>query len=167
MGRYRLGPNRKIIERRKKVMRLRFVKRWPIDQIAQVLDVSKRTIERDIQAIAEYGQAKGQDIMKQPLEKTVWEIVENHHERQMLRWQEYANAKDPRVKASILNDIGAEEEKHYKLLQSLGVVYKAPEQAVVTTETWEDRIRRLRAEREAMVEDQHPGDDEDDQADME
>jgi UV DNA damage repair endonuclease len=61
------------------------------------------------------------------VERTLWEITMNYHERQMLRWQEYANAKEARVKASIINDVSADEERHYKLLQSMGVVSRAPE----------------------------------------
>lgn len=163
MGKYQLGPNKKIIERRKKVMRLRFVKRWPIDQIAQVLGVSVKTIERDIKAIVEHNNLVARDDLKQPVERTLWEATLNYHERQMLRWQEFANAKDPGVKNRILRDIQADEEQHYKLLQSLGVVERVPEQAVVTTESWEDRIRRLRAERAAAAEAAGQGaDDEDD-----
>lgn len=143
---YRLGPNKKIVDRRRKVMRLRFVKRWPIDQIAEVLQVSPRTIERDIQAIVECGCKIGADAMQEPLEQTVWEIMENYHERQMLRWQEFANAKDPKVKANILNDIGSEEERHYKLLQSMGVVLKAPEKLDVReVQTWADLAAMVEA----------------------
>jgi hypothetical protein len=120
-------------------MRLRFVKRWPLEQIAEVLQVSLRTIERDIQVIVECGCAIGTDVMQEPLEQTVWEIMENYHERQMLRWQEFANAKDPKVKTGILNDVGTEEERHYKLLQSMGVILKAPEKLDVReVQTWAD-----------------------------
>lgn len=151
MGKYQLGSNKQIIDRRKKVMRLRFVKRWPIDQIAQVLSVSTRTIERDIKAIVEHNNLVARDELKQPVERTLWEATANYHERQMLRWQEFANAKSPGVRNRILRDIQADDEQHYKLLQSLGVVEKVPDQSVVTTETWEERIRRLRSEREAIA----------------
>lgn len=162
MGKHQLGPNRKIIDRRKKVMRLRFVKRWPIDQIAQVLDVSTRTIERDIKAIVEHNNIVARDELSQPVERTLWEATENYYERQMLRWQEFANAKDPGIKNRILRDIQADDEQHYKLLQSLGVVERVPDQAVVTTESWEERVRRLRSEREAVAEaaGQNAGEDE-------
>ncbi|WP_422444348.1 hypothetical protein [Thermoanaerobacterium sp. DL9XJH110] len=140
------------------------MKHWPVDQIANVLGVSISTIERDIQAVEEYGQQYGADLMREPLEKTIWKITENYQERQMLRWQEFANAKSPVDKARILRDIQAEDQQYYETMQSLGAVYKAPEQAVVTTESWEDRIKRLRAEREAMLEAQGApdGDDVDD-----
>ncbi len=144
--RYKLGPNKKINDRRKKVLRLRFVKRWPVDQIAQVLDVSKRTVERDIEAIAEYGREIGTDVMKEPIEKTVWEIMENYHERQMLRWQEFANTKDTKIRAGILNDISNEDERHYKLLQSMGIVKKAPERLDVReVQSWADIAAMIEA----------------------
>ena len=152
MAKHQLGPNRKIVDRRKKVMRLRFVKRWPIDQIAQVLDVSPRTVDRDIKAIVEHNNIAARDELSQPVERTLWEATENYHERQMLRWQEFSNAKDPGVKNRILRDIQADDEQHYKLLQSLGVVERVPDQAVLTTESWEERVRRLRSEREAVAE---------------
>jgi predicted DNA-binding transcriptional regulator YafY len=127
-------------------MRLRFVKRWPIGQIAEMLQVSIKTIERDIQAIVECGYKIGADAMQEPLEQTVWEIMENYQERQMLRWQEFANAKDSKVKANILNDVGAEEERHYKLLQSMGVVLKTPEKLDVReVQTWADLAAMVEA----------------------
>lgn len=111
----------------------------------------------------EHNNLVARDDLKQPVERTLWEATLNYHERQMLRWQEFANAKDPGVKNRILRDIQADEEQHYKLLQSLGVVERVPEQAVVTTESWEDRIRRLQAERAAAAEAAGQGaDDEDD-----
>ncbi len=143
------------------------MKHWPKEQIASVLGVSERTIERDIQAVEEYGRQYGAEVLREPLEKTIWKIDENYRERQMLRWQEYANAKDPAVKNRILRDIQAEDQQYYETMQSLGVVYKAPDQAVVTTESWEDRIKRLRAEREAAAENIKDGNDDDTVDDIE
>ncbi len=137
----KLGSTPEIIERRKKVMRLRFIKRWPVEQIANVFGVTERTIYNDIQAITEYGNTEmARDELKQPIERTLWEASINYQERQMLRWQEYANAKHPLIKAKIINDIQNEEAQYYKLLQSLGVVEKVPEQTVVTN-VWSDLVR--------------------------
>ncbi len=151
MKRWPFGKKREIIERRKKVLRLRFIKQWPTDQIASVLRVSVSTIERDIKAIEEYGQQYGANLMQETHQKIIWQITENYQERQMLRWQEFANAKDPATKNRILRDIQAEEKQYIETMQSLGAMYKAPEETVVTQETWEEKIKRLRAERKKLL----------------
>ncbi len=89
--------------------------------------------------IGEFGRQFGAEMMREPVEKIVWEIVENHQERQLLRWQEYSNTKDARLRAGILNDIADDEERYWKLLQSMGVVFKAPEKLDVReVQTWAD-----------------------------
>lgn len=122
---YVLGKTPKVIKRRKKVLRMRYVRYWPIEQIAGALKVGVRTVERDLQAIEEYGQHIGADVMKESAEKTVWRILENYRERQMLRWQEITTAESQRIKAGLINDVASDEERHFKLLQSIGVVPKA------------------------------------------
>ncbi len=105
----------------------------------QVLGISEKTLERDLKAIGDYGQIFGAELMRESVEQTLWKITENYQERQMLRWQEVANAKEPKVKASILNDVSAEEHQYYKLLQSMGVVLKAPEKFDVRqVQSWAD-----------------------------
>lgn len=126
----RLGATKKTVERRKKVMRLRFVKRWPVEQIAQVMEVSTRTIERDLQAIREYNNSRAMDELKQPAEQIIWETTLNYHERQMLRWQEFSNCKDTGVRNRILRDIQQDEESYYKFLQSLGILERVPERLI-------------------------------------
>jgi DNA-binding transcriptional MocR family regulator len=151
MARNTFGPTRKIIERRKKVMRLRFVKRWPIEQIATALQVSESTIVRDIKAIIEHNNIEARNELKEPVERTLWEARINYYERQMLRWQEYANTDNPIVRNRILRDIQNDEEQYLKLLQSLGVVERKPDETLVTNESWEDRVKRLRREREEAL----------------
>jgi len=149
---WKLGPNPQVIERREKVLRLRFIKWWPIAQIAQVLGVSDTTIGNDIKFIKEHGIATvRRDDLSQSIERTLWEASVNFRERQMLRWQEYANAKHPLVKTKIINDIQAEEAQYYKLLQSLGVVEKIPDQTVVTN-VWSDLVRAADEEGVASAE---------------
>jgi transposase len=146
---FTLGPNKDIIDRRTQVARLRFVRRWPIEQIAKALNVSDATVERDLKAIMEYGAHVGTDIMKESTEKIVWEITSNFHERQMERWQQYTTQTNAGLKRRLLNDVRDDEEQYYKLMQSLGAVYQKPEELEHAHENFEDKMKRLRAEREA------------------
>lgn len=162
--RYLLGPSQKVVERRKKVMRLRFVKRWPLEQIAKALGVSITTVRRDERVICQYGKVQGQDVMKKALEELVWELEMNFQERMMERHIEYSNAnasKNQALRRKILNDMAEDTERHLKMLQSIGAAPLRPAEHHITSETFEERIKRLRAEREAQRE-QFIGDDDDD-----
>ena len=134
-----LGTKPDILERRQMVARLKFVKRWTNEQICTVLKISNKTLTRDLGLIKAYGEDKGKDIMEEPLERILWELKENYNERQQLRWQEFSNAKKPNEKVRILNDIQAEEQQFNKMLQSMGVIYQAPEKVDLrNVESWAD-----------------------------
>jgi len=152
----RLGADDRTHDRRVKVARLRWVQKWTITQIAQALDTPERTIYRDLAKIREIN-AKAREkrgTLKQDTNTVLAQLEMTHAERQRERWQEYHNNKNnPALRRRLLNDIAEEEERFVKLLQSMGVVEKAPDEVNVnqTTETWKERIARLKAEREAFM----------------
>jgi hypothetical protein len=147
--RYTLGPSKKMQERRAKVLRLRYIRKWPEEQIAQALGISKATVERDIKALHEYGLDRGLALIQKPVEQAIFEIQAAYEERQRERWNEYTKAgetetetvttgkkksevviipKNPVLRRRILNDIANEDEFFIKAMQSLGVLPKSPEQ---------------------------------------
>lgn len=140
-------------ERRVKVMRLRWVQGFTIDQIVQALGSNERTIYRDLAAIKKKNEKEREkDGLKLKTDTVVAKLELAHNERQRNRWQEYHNNKaNPALQRRILNDITDDEEKHLKMLQSLGVIDKVPEKIEQTTETWAQRMKRLRAERQAAI----------------
>jgi hypothetical protein len=140
------GPNKTVIDRRRKVLRLRYVKRYKAEDIAEMLDISMATVGRDIVAIRKYALEQGGEAMQLPVEEVVFELCLNYDERQTYRWQEYstlgpkfqtetdpATGKQetkqthvgyPRIRTDLLVQIQADETEHVKTLQSLGALPK-------------------------------------------
>jgi IS30 family transposase len=140
--------SQKVAERREKVLRLYFVRQWTQKDIAKALGVTRSTVDRDIHYLREYGHAIGGDLISRSIENTAFELQEKYEERQRLRWQEYSNAPG-KQKAIILNDIAFDEERHLKMMQSLGVVTKAPEKVDLAVNTWLDIMKKAAEEDDA------------------
>lgn len=136
--------------RRLKIARLRWVRRFTISQIVESLDVPLRTVQRDMAAVRKANAAARKAVgFKKDTATVQAELELAHADRQRERWQEYHSTKDAGLKRRLLNDIAADEEAHLKALQSLGVVDKAAESVNLVTETWPEKIARMRAERAA------------------
>ncbi|OPY64094.1 MAG: Sigma-70, region 4 [Pelotomaculum sp. PtaU1.Bin065] len=150
-----------VSERRMKVMRLRYVKKWPVEEIARALGVSPKTISRDEQFIQEYGKACGGDLMAKAIEQLIWEFDLNYRERQMERYIELGNCQskqrpdpkdpsktvtvpgNPALRRRILNDIAEEDERYIKVMQSIGAVPKVPDKIETReVESWADLAKR-------------------------
>jgi transposase len=141
--------NPKVAERREKVLRLYFIRQWTQKDIAKALGVARSTIDRDIHYLREYGHAIGGDLINRSIEDTAFELQEKYEERQRLRWQEYSSAQGAKQRAIILNDIAFDEERHLKMMQSLGVVSKAPEKVDMTVNSWLDIMKKAAEEDDA------------------
>lgn len=151
----RFSPLDDIHERRVKVMRLRWVQHFSVSQIAQILGEGERTIYRDLAAIRKVNDSKRKKGgIKINTNAVLAQLQAAHAERQRERWQEYHNnKKDNALRRRLLDDIHRDEETHIKLLQSMGIIDKAAENMNInaTTETWAERIQRLKREREEAL----------------
>lgn len=186
----RYSRNALIDERCRKVMRLRLVQKWSIDQIARALGVGEKTVRRDLERIRAKMIEHAERNMRKSVEETYAAAEAAHEDRMQRLYQELASVKagpavvtDPKsgearvvayvteaeaakARAAILKAIREEERSWQEFCQSIGVMHKEPErrQEVPATETWEERVRRLRAERAALAAGRSPEADEDDGA---
>lgn len=149
----KFSPIPEVHDRRVKVMRLRWVQGFTVDQICQALNQAERTIYRDLKAVRTKNEKEREkDGLKLKTDTVVARLEMAHSERQRNRWQEYHNSKsNPGLQRRLLNDITDDEEKHLKMLQSLGVIDKIPDKIEQTNETWAQRMKRLKTERQAAI----------------
>ncbi len=124
-------PQIRVAARRQKV-RTMLARRMTTREIAQTVSVSLRTVEHDIQAIkAEWTTEHGS--------ATAMAVAGDVHRRSMERdrelWVMYMRLGAEKTvtgeKLDILRELRANQASELKALQSLGVVYRAPERLAV------------------------------------
>ena len=112
----------KINDRRHKVYRLA-LKRFSQDEIASMVDVSRRTIVNDLNAIREHTTQYMQehpDMIRESFEM-IKEITDSYDQIIREGWVQYHNAANPHVKVSFLNTVRNTERQKAELLKLVGV----------------------------------------------
>lgn len=128
-------------------MRMYFVRRWPVQEIAKALKVSEKTVRADLNYIKKYGKTVGDDLLARDHAMVIFELQAKYDERQMLRWQEFQTTKDSKQRSFLLNDIAFDEERHLKMLQSIGAIKKEAETLDLHVTSWVDIVKKAAEER--------------------
>jgi len=123
-----------------KVARLRFVQHWTVEEIAQTLEVSPRTIERDLQAIRRKQRARAKRELAHVVDDIASDLQLSYDEKMKRLWQEFIrltadkNGKPVTLGLqkryqflSLIRQITETENSYVDQLRKLGIVGPSPD----------------------------------------
>jgi len=143
-----MGTNKEIEIRREKVAILT-LQGFSASQIAKVLKVTPRTIEKDRENHRKNWTKK---FKKEPFEKVLYSFSMQNDAVCKKAWKILENSSDEKIKIKCLNTIDRCAERNVKILQSLGVVDQAPDKLELSGKLTVQKIieigRQIKKEKE-------------------
>jgi transposase len=136
------GSASAVLQRRRQVERY-VLRRVSPAEISTLLQVSLRTVYRDLQALR---RQRGKRLAPaRELKEAVEDMVSLYHERQRALWLQLSEERNGAVRLGILRALREEDAQILEVLQSLGQLPKEADR--VRVESWEDELRKLAMER--------------------
>lgn len=131
-----MGTNAEIKIRRDKVAALT-LQGYSAEQIAKVLKVTSRTIEKDREM---HRKNWVQNFRKEPFEQALYKFSRQNDAVCKKAWTILEDTKDEKVKVRCIEAIDRAGERHVRILQSMGIIEHAPEKVELSGQVDVQRI---------------------------
>jgi len=129
-------------QRMLQIRRMFFIQKLEIEEIAEALDISTKTVRRVLYHIKKQSKTMiQQDIeSKRDMLDFLWEMQGNYKERIRKLWNGYKKCNEEIEKMEILREIRQQEKQHFDMLQSVGILPKDA-QAQIGGVTYVSKLR--------------------------